>query len=218
MPERILAESAAELSVESVVHVVEDDPDLRDALACLMDSTGLAYRVYQSPSSILEALPRTSCGCLVLDIRLPEMSGIELAKELRRRCVRMPIVMMSAHADVPVTIQSFKLGASDFLIKPFKSGQFLNVVQQALANDRERVLKETQRSSVQARLKRLTPKDWQVIEMLRLGYPNKRIAAQLAISERAVEMRRSNILKKTHTSGLPALIELIAVNMRHASR
>lgn len=203
-------------ATDAVVHVVEDDLDLRDALVCLMSSVGLPHRVYETPAELLEALPRTGVGCLVLDIRLPGMSGIELAREVRRLGVAWPIIMMSAHADVPATIQAFKLGAWDFLIKPFESQQFLDVVQQALTQDRRRLDDESRIDERQSRLKQLTVKDWDVIELLRAGHPNKRIAAKLGISERAVEMRRSNILKKTHTTGLPALIELIAADAPRA--
>lgn len=212
------ADSPPAISTETVVHVVEDDLDLRDALACLLNSAGLSYRVFDAPAAFLDELPLTVGGCLVLDIRLPAMSGIELAKEVRRRCIQWPIVMMSAHADVPAAIQAFKLGALDFLIKPFESQQFLDVVQQALAQDLARRRNESQIVRLQSRLKQLTPKDWEVIEALRSGHPNKRIAARLGISERAVEMRRSNIFKKTQTAGLPALFELIAANSQNSWR
>lgn len=212
------ADSCPAISEETVVHVVEDDLDLRDALVCLMSSVGLPHRVHETSAAFLDALPLTGGGCLVLDIRLPGMSGIELAKEVRRLHVAWPIVMMSAHADVPVTIQAFKLGALDFLIKPFESQQFLDAVQQALTQDRIRLQNESQLDERQSRLRQLTPKDWEVIELLRAGDPNKRIAAKLGISERAVEMRRSNILKKTQTTSLPALIELIAANSQRSLR
>lgn len=209
-----LIRSNAAREEQGVVHVVEDDVDLRDALACLMESVGLAYRVYETSAAFLDALPLTGGGCLVFDIRLPGLSGVELAKEVRQRGVALPIVMMSAHADVPVTIQAFKLGALDFLIKPFESRQFLEAVRQALLRDRERRQQEDRFDQRRIRLQQLTPKDWEVIELLRAGHPNKRIAAMLGISERAVEMRRSKILKKTQTASLPALIELIATNRR----
>lgn len=201
---------------DGVVHVVEDDVDLRDALACLLDSVGLPHRVYETSAALLDALPLTSGGCLVLDIRLPGLSGVELAKEVRARRVGLPIVMMSAHADVPVTIQSFKLGALDFLIKPFEPRQFLETVRQALARDQERRRRANQLDKQQARLAQLSPKDWEVIELLRAGHPNKRIAAMLGVSERAVEMRRSKMLKKTQTASLTALVELIALHPRES--
>lgn len=209
-----LAPSNSALQNDGVVHVVEDDVDLRDALACLMSSVGLPHRVYETSAAFLDRLPLSGGGCLVIDIRLPGLSGVELAKEIRRRGVALPIVMMSAHADVPVTIQSFKLGALDFLIKPFEPRQFLETVRQALLRDDERRRFEHQFDQQQARLKQLSSKDWEVIELLRAGHPNKRIAAMLGVSERAVEMRRSKILKKTQTASLPALIELIATNRR----
>jgi two-component system response regulator FixJ len=138
------------------------------------------------------------------------MSGIDLMKELRERDVRLPIVVMSAHADVSVTIQAFKLGVLDFLIKPFESHQFVDAVHQALLRDDARRADERRIEHVASRLKKLTKKDWQIIDLLRPGHPNKRIASIVGISERAVEMRRAALLKKTKTSSLAELFELIA--------
>lgn len=205
------------LSAESSVYVVEDDVDLRDALDCLLGSVGLLRRMFETPAEFLAALPLSRSGCVVLDIRLPRMSGIDLAKEIRRRDVRLPILVMSAHADVPVTIQAFKLGVLDFLIKPFESQQFLDAVRQALLSDGARLADELRIEQVASRLKQLTKKDWEIIDLLRPGHPNKRIAAMVGISERAVEMRRAALLKKTETSSLAELFELVALCPRDHS-
>jgi two-component system response regulator FixJ len=210
--------SASLLSTERSVYVVEDDVDLRDALACLLGSVGLPHQVFETPAQFLEALPLAQGGCVVLDIRLPGMSGIELAREIRRRDVRLPMLVMSAHADVPVTIQAFKLGVLDFLIKPFAPPQFLEAVRAALAQDAARQQAEAKAEVVETRLQELTRKDWEIIDLLRQGFPNKRIAANLGITERAVEMRRSALLKKTNSSGLPELMELIALSRHHQER
>ncbi len=198
----------------AVVHVVEDDPDLRDALDSLLSSVALPHHMYDSSAAFRQASPLAAGGCLVIDIRLPGVSGIDLAREIRRRGNELPLIMMSAHADVPVAIQSFKLGALDFLLKPFSSEQFLEVVRQALAKDAERQQSEARSTARRQRLNKLTRRDWEIIERLRLGQPNKRIAASLGISERAIEMRRAALLKKTQTSGLPELFELVALCRR----
>lgn len=193
----------------ALVHVVEDDPDLQDALDALLDAAALPHRMYQRPDQFRQALPLSAGGCLVLDIRLPGISGVELAAEVRRLGIPLPLIMMSAHADMPATIQSFKLGACDFLLKPFQATQFVDAVRQALAKDAERRQAEAQRAAQQRRLSKLTRRDWEVIEMLRRGLPNKRIATSLAITERAVEMRRAALLAKTQSASLPELFELL---------
>lgn len=201
-------------AAQAVVYVVEDDPDLRDALDSLLSSVALPHHMYESPAAFRQAGPLAAGGCLVLDVRLPGVSGIELAREIRRGGIELPLIMMSAHADVPVAIQSFKLGALDFLLKPFSSEQFLEVVRQALAKDAARQLTAARATARRQRLNKLTRRDWEIIERLRLGQPNKRIAASLGISERAIEMRRAALLKKTQTSGLPELFELVALCRR----
>lgn len=202
--------NSADAQVDSLtVHVVEDDTDLREALGSLLSSVDLDHRRYKSPTDLLESLPLVGGGCLVIDIRMPDMSGIDLVKELRRRQVPLPIVIMTAHADVPVTIQAFKLGALEFLQKPFSTVAFLEAVRNALEVDKTRLQQIAATESLQTRFDQLTTKDWEVIDLMRKGYPNKRIAALLGISERAVEMRRSSLLKKLQVSAVSEVIELV---------
>lgn len=210
--------SSLESPVDSsslTVHVVEDDTDLRVALDSLLDSVSLNRRVYGSPARFLDALPLAGGGCLVFDIRLPDMSGIDLVKEIRRREIELPVIIMTAHADVPLTIQAFKLGAVEFLQKPFPPAAFLEAVRQALNLERQRLQKLAENESLQSRIDCLSRKDWEVIELLQQGHPNKRIAASLGISERAVEMRRSSLLKKVRAQSFSELIEIVTRHKFH---
>lgn len=191
------------------VHVIEDDRDLREALGSLLDSLEIDHRPYDSPLRFLDSLPLSGGGCLVIDVRMPGMSGIELVREIRRRRIPLPIIIMTAHADVPLTIQAFKLGALEFLQKPFSTAAFLESVRTALELDRTRLQQQSDSLSLHARIDRLTPKDWEVIDLIRKGHPNKRIAALLGISERAVEMRRSSLSKKLGVNAIPEVIEIV---------
>ena len=191
------------------VHIVEDDHDLRNGLDYLLDSMGLPHRVYDSPASFQANFSPDGGGCIVLDIRMPGLSGIDLVKWLRNEGVRLPLIMMTAHADVPVTIQAFKLGVVEFLLKPFQTEQFLAAITSALASEQRRMAAMRESYALRERLASLSSKDWEVIDMVRRGWPNKRIAAELRITERAVEMRRSSLLKKADVSTFAALIELV---------
>ncbi len=198
-----------DLATSLTVHIIEDDTDLREALGSLLASVNLQHLRYDSPVSFLDSLPLSGGGCLVIDIRMPGMSGIDLVKEIRRRKLPLPIIIMTAHADVPLTIQAFKLGAVEFLQKPFSTVAFLEAVRNALDLDRERLQHLAAAESLQSRMEQLTAKDWEVIDLMRKGYPNKRIAALLGISERAVEMRRSSLLKKLRVNAASEVIELV---------
>jgi len=192
-----------------MVHIVEDDPDLRTGLDSLLTSVAIPHRMYETPEEYLKSAIKSGSGCVVLDIRMPGMSGIDLLKAIRQRGIALPIIMMTAHADVPVTIQAFQLGAMEFLLKPFPMNQFLEAVTKAFERDLERMKCETEREQLKTRLDSLSAKDWEVIEMLRQGHPNKRIASELGVTERAVEMRRSALLRRANVTNLPELIELI---------
>lgn len=211
MPDQKTAQfsSASPLSTIPVVHIVEDDRDLREGLACLLQAAGLHQQTHAHPAEFLTEIRNVNAGCLVIDIRLPGMSGIDLIKTLRKRKTPSPIIVMTAHADVPVTIQAFKLGAVEFLLKPFSSQEFLEAVNKALDLDQQRRAVESQSRQLSSRVARLNARDWHLIEKLRLGLPNKRIATDLGITERAVEMRRSTLLRKVNLTTLPELIELV---------
>lgn len=197
------------LPFTQIVHIVEDDRELREALGDLLDSFGLKYRSFESPARFLESLPLKAGGCLVLDIRMPGMSGLDLFREIHRLEMTLPVIVMTAHADVPVTIQAFRQGAAEFLLKPFAPQQFLMAVRAAMETDLQRQQQNAANESLNSRFSQLTEKDWEVIELLRHGFPNKRIAVELHISERAVEMRRSSLMKKVRVTTLSELIELI---------
>lgn len=191
------------------VRLIEDDTELRDALGSLLSSFGLDHLSYDSPAAFLNSLPFSGGGCLVIDIRMPGMSGIDLVKELRLRKIPLPIILMTAHADVPVTIQAFKLGAVEFLQKPFASHTFITAVRNAVKLDRSRLERLATAKSLRETIATLTKKDWEVIALLRQGHPNKRVAAALGITERAIEMRRASMLKKTCVSNFTELISLV---------
>jgi len=194
---------------ESVVFVVDDDADMRDSLAYLMRSVGLTTVVFASAEEFFATYQRGAPGCLVCDVRMPDMSGLELYERLVAEGSTLPVIFMTAYADVPMAIRALKSGAVEFIEKPFHAQTMLERVQRALADDRVCREEEARFEDIGQRVASLTDKEKEALILIMGGSPNKAIAAKFDITERAVEMRRASIMRKLQVHSLAELIRQV---------
>lgn len=195
-----------------VVHVIDDDADVRQSLAFLLSTAGLAVRVYESAVAFLKALPRAQDGCIVTDIRMPEMDGLELQRKLNAAKSTMPVIVITGHGDVTLAVEAMKAGAVDFIEKPFDDEVLLTSIRSALKRhegDRERGLRAAE---LRGRLALLSERERQVLDGLVAGKPNKVIAYDLGISARTVEIYRANVMTKMQADSLSALVRMVLVD------
>ncbi len=197
------------MSEDWVVFVVDDDPPVRDSLALLLTVAGFPVRTFASAEAFLAAWQPHWRGCLLTDVRMPGMSGVALQQALRERGIRLPVIVMTGHGDVPLAVQAMKAGAVDFLEKPFDDAQLLERLEQCRREDLARLAKEADRARRRAALERLTPRERQVLDCLLAGKPNKIIAAELGISPRTVEVHRARVMEKLGVHSLPELVRLV---------
>ena len=190
-----------------VIHIVDDDAAVRQSLAFLLSSAGLAVRLYDSATAFLDGLPEVKGGCLITDMRMPGMTGLELLHELRAKACGLPAIVVTGHGDVPLAVEAMKAGAVDFIEKPFDQEAILNAVQAAL----ERVAggDSGEDPAIAARLASLSERERQVLDGLIAGHPNKTIAYDLGISPRTVEVYRANLMTKMAARSLSELIRMV---------
>ena len=189
-----------------VVHIVDDDEAVRQSLAFMLSSAGLAVRLYESAKAFLDGLDASQCGCLITDIRMPEITGIELLHRLKQRAPSLPAIVITGHGDVPLAVEAMKAGAIDFIEKPFDEQAILNAVKIAL--ERTEGEPDADLVAITARLHSLSERERQVLEGLVAGHPNKVIAAALGISPRTVEVYRANVMAKMQARSLSELIRM----------
>ena len=189
-----------------VVHIVDDDEAVRQSLAFMLSSAGLAVRVYESASAFLAGLDTIQDGCLVTDIRMPDMTGIDLLRRIRAKARSLPAIVITGHGDVPLAVEAMKAGAIDFIEKPFDEEAILNAVKTAL--ERAEGAPDGDLAAIAARLQTLSERERQVLEGLVAGHPNKVIAATLGISPRTVEVYRANLMTKMEAKSLSELIRM----------
>jgi len=197
------------MSIPSTVYLVDDDDAVRDSLALLFETAGLPVECYPSAETFLDAYRPDRAGCLVLDVSMPGLSGTELQAVLARRGFRLPIIFLTAHGDIPMTVRAIKAGAVDFLTKPVQARPLLERVQAAIAEDlrqRERLRIEPAAAAI---LASLTPRELEVAQLLVEGRTNKEIARHLGISHRTVENHRAWVMEKTRTHHLVELARLM---------
>ncbi len=190
------------------VFVVDDDEAFRDSLRVLFDSVGIACETFPSALQFLEGHDTAAPGCLVLDVRMPRMSGLELQSELNRRGSRLPIVFITGHGDVPMAVRAMKAGATDFLSKPFSHQDLLDRVQAALASEADRRDAATGLQELGERQQRLTPREVEVMALVVEGLANKVIASKLGISQRTVEIHRAQVMTKMEADSLADLVRM----------
>jgi FixJ family two-component response regulator len=192
-----------------VVFVVDDDEAVRDSLGMLLESVGFEVRLFGAAPELLAALDGASPGCLVLDVRLPGMSGLELQKELEARGIELPIVFITGHGDVPMAVRAMRRGAVGFLEKPYKEQDLLDAVSTALALGRRQLQAASEAAAIARRLDSLTPRERQVLEQVVEGAANKVIAGRLGTSRRTIEIHRANVMHKMRADSLAHLVRMV---------
>jgi FixJ family two-component response regulator len=193
---------------DPTVYIVDDDPDMRDSLRWLLKTVGLRAVAYASAEEFVRGFAPAGPSCLVLDVRMPKTGGLDLFEELAERGLRIPVLFVTAHADVPMAVRAMKSGAAEFLEKPFNGQVLLEKIQRALKEDAELRESQSARDAFRARLDQLTGKELEVLGMIRDGRPNKEIAARLDLTPRAVELRRASLMRKLGVHSLPELLRL----------
>ncbi len=194
---------------DRIVHIVDDDEAVRQSLAFLLGSAGLTVRLYESASVFLAGLSAVKNGCLVTDVRMPDMTGIELLLHLRSKACTLPAIVITGHGDVPLAVEAMKAGAVDFIEKPFDDAAILHAVQSAL--DRGAHAEGGDAAVVAGKLATLSERERQVLEGLVAGHPNKTIAYDLGISPRTVEVYRANLMTKMGARSLSELIRMAVI-------
>ena len=193
---------------EATVAVIDDDPDIREALRGLLRSVGLGVELFGSVQEFLAAFQRERPGCLVLDVRLPGRSGLDLQEELARADIHFPVIFISGHADVPMSVRAMKAGAVEFLTKPVRDQDLLDAIQLALAKDRARRKQEATLERLRADFDTLTPREREVMVMVVAGRLNKQIAGDLQLSEATVKAHRSQAMRKMRARSLAELVRM----------
>ena len=191
------------------VYIVDDDEAVRSSVRFLIRSVGLPAQVYASAQEFLAAYERRDPGCLVLDVRMPGMSGLDLQQELNRRGATIPVVFITGHGDVPMAVEAMQQGAFDFLQKPFRDQELLYRVQRALSRDAESRARLAARAEIRARLATLTPREREVMQLITRGKSNKLVGAELGVSQRTVEIHRAHVMEKMRASSLAELVRMV---------
>lgn len=201
--------------VEQLVYIVDDDEALRDSLLWLLDSTGIKAQAFDSAEAFLNAWSTRMSGCLVLDIRMPGMSGLELQEKLAALHSTLPIIFITGHGDVPMAVSALKNGAVDFIEKPFNDQDMVNLIHTALAEDRKHHDSRMLEADAQRRIDALTPREREVLELIVAGRLNKQIADDLGISIKTVEVHRARVMEKMGVNSLAELVQHVMSVQKH---
>lgn len=193
---------------QAIVHIVDDDEAICSSLRMLLKSRGMPAVSHGSAEEFLAKYDPEQPGCLVLDVRMPGMSGLELQDELNRRGAIIPVIFITGHGDVPMAVEAMQHGATDFLQKPFADQEFAERIQRALALDQRNRAALDQKDQIRARLAALTRRELQVLQLVTLGKPNKIIAAKLGVSQRTVEIHRAHLMEKMGATSLAHLVRM----------
>ncbi len=194
---------------EPKVYVVDDDEAMRDSLKWLLESRELKVETYASGEEFLEAFRSDLCGCLVLDVRMPGMSGLDLYERLQARASTLPVIFVTGHGDVPMAVSALKKGAADFIEKPFNDKDVLALVESCMKQDRAAAARRAESASMTQRLESLTPREREVLGLIVAGKLNKQIADTLAISIKTVEVHRSRVMEKMGASSVAELVQFV---------
>jgi two-component system, LuxR family, response regulator FixJ len=195
----------------STVHVIDDDEAVRESLEFLLRTAHFTVQTYDSAVAFLAALPGGNSGCIITDVRMPEMSGIDLLRRLKELGNTTPVIVITGHGDVPLAVEAMKIGAADFLEKPFDEDSLLASVRAALSRVQQDVQRDAERIALQERIAALSNREREVLEGLVAGYPNKTIAYDLGISPRTVEIYRANVMTKMKAASLSELVRMALI-------
>jgi two-component system response regulator FixJ len=199
---------ASEGAAAGMVHVVDDDEAMRHSLQFLLECAGLEARAYESALAFLDRIETMERGCIVTDVRMPGMSGLELVAALKAQGIADPVIVITGHGDVPLAVEAMKAGVSDFLEKPFDDQQLLSAVRRALDTSRGIVAQQAERREIEKRIAALSGREREVLDGLVEGKPNKIIAFDLGISARTVEIYRANVMTKMQAKSLSELVRM----------
>ena len=193
------------------VHIIDDDQALRESLAFLLRAAQLEVRSFDSAKTFLDALPDASVGCVITDIRMPDMSGIDLLRRLKELKVGIPVIVITGHGDVPLAVEAMKIGAADFFEKPFNDDQLVASVRAALQQQQDQTKRGAERAEIEHRISTLSAREKDVLTGLIEGRANKQIAFDLGISPRTVEIYRANLMNKMQADSLSDLVRMALV-------
>ena len=195
-------------TAESVVYVVDDDSDIRDGLKVLLESVGIACVCFSSTKEFLHSQHTGGANCLILDVRLPGIGGLDLQDELAKAKIKTPIIFITGHGDIPMSVRAMKAGAIEFLTKPFREQDILDAVRIALERDRLQRSKDRELQDLAARFETLSEREREVLKFVIAGFLNKQTAAQMGVSEVTVKVHRHNIMMKLDAKSLPDLVRM----------
>jgi two-component system, LuxR family, response regulator FixJ len=193
---------------ESIVHIVDDDAPMRESVAFLLSVEDIQTRTYESASALLDRRAELEPGCIITDIRMPGMNGLELIQELKRLGVPHPVIVLTGHADVSLAVQAMKAGVVDFLEKPFDDEALLRVVRMTLSQSGTEASRKREQAEIAERVSQLTAREHDVFQAIVGGDSNKAAAIRLGISPRTVEIYRANVMTKMHANSLSELVRM----------
>lgn len=198
-------------SETGMVHIIDDDDGLRESLAFLLRTARIEVESFASATAFLDALPDTRLSCVITDVRMPGLSGIDLLRRLRELKIEVPVIVITGHGDVPLAVEAMKVGATDFLEKPFDDEVLLASVRSALRWREGETRRDTERAEIESKLEALSKRERDVLGGLVGGQANKQIAFDLGISPRTVEVYRANLMNKMHAGSLSELVRMALI-------
>jgi two-component system, LuxR family, response regulator FixJ len=199
------------MTTRPIVHVIDDDESARESLTFLLETADFRVRTYDSGKAFLDTVPGMEAGCVITDVWMPEIGGLEIVRSLKKLKLDIPVIVITGHSDVPLAVEAMKAGAADFIEKPYDGEALLAAVRSALNTRRLDAQRDGERAQIQERLAALSPRERQVLEGLVAGHPNKTIAHELGISSRTVEIYRANVTAKMQATSLSHLVRMALI-------
>ena len=194
---------------EPTIFIVDDDPAMRESLSWLLETIGHPVKTFENAQEFLDNFDSQAPGCLVLDVRLPGMSGLQLQQKMKNDNVNLPVIIISGHGDVPMAVKAMQQGALEFHEKPFRDQELLDSIQDALEVDATNRSKNAESAEIQSRVNTLTPREKEIMDLLIRGNPNREVASQCSISVKTVEVHRARIMDKMKANSFPKLIHMV---------